>query len=408
MSRIFRLTGPSQQFRVIFVAQKVNAETQTLVDLVLKEPGSDGAFRALLILLQNSPDSSVIAGALGQIEPDSVGNADLRQDAAQLLQKADATELLPVWAPPSTEHANVFALTGAAPRFETRRTGITFGDIGGLEDVKKQVRRKIINPFQNKRALFERFKRKAGGGVLMYGPPGCGKTMLAKALASECQARFIEIKAADILDQFVGNAEKRISAVFQEARQTHPAVLFFDEVEALAQRRQFDSSKGVNTTVSALLNEMDGFAEDNDSLLFLGATNVPWSLDSAFRRPGRFDRAIFVPPPDQVAREFILKRLLEDRPVAAGLDLSTIIKESTGFSGADLSALVDTAIDVAIEDSPSVDALAPLSNEHFQEAFQEVRSTVGEWLGQAKNFAEYANENGTYDDLAAFLKKYAK
>ncbi len=395
-------------FRVGLVVQKVSVETQTLVDLVVREPSSEGAFRALLILLQNSPDSSVISGALAQIEPASIGSAALRDEAVELLRKADAAELLSVWSPARPAYSNVVALTQSAPPVNGFHKSITFKDIGGLEDVKKQVRRKIINPFQNKRALFERFKRKAGGGVLMYGPPGCGKTMLAKALANECQARFIEFRAADILDQFVGNAEKRLAAMFREARQTRPAVLFFDEVEALAQRRQFDSTKSVNTTVSALLNEMDGFSEHNESMLFLGATNVPWSLDSAFRRPGRFDRAIFVPPPDQVAREFILKQLLKDRPISQNLDLKAIVQKATGFSGADLSALVDTAIDMAIEDSPSVEQLSPLSNGHFNEAFREVRSTVGEWLGQARNFAEYANENGTYDDLSAFLKKYAK
>lgn len=392
----------------MFMVQKVNAETQTLVDLVLKEPSSEGAFRALLILLQNSPDSSVITDALAQIRPESIENPALRADAATLLQKANHPDLHETWEPETHTSTNVVPLAPRSDPPPTLRNGISFTDIGGLEDVKKQVRRKIINPFQNKRALFERFKRKAGGGVLMYGPPGCGKTMLAKALANECQARFIEIKAADILDQFVGNAEKKISSVFQEARQTRPAVLFFDEVEALAQRRQFDSNSRVNTTVSALLNEMDGFSENNDSLLFLAATNVPWSLDSAFRRPGRFDRAIFVPPPDQVAREFILRQLLDERPVSRHLDLPVIIKRSSGFSGADLSSLVDTAIDLAIEDSPSVEEIAPLANDHFEEAFREVKSTVGEWLGQAKNFAEYANENGTYDDLAAFLKKYAR
>ncbi len=390
--------------------RKVSSDIQSLLDLTIQNPKAEGSFRAALILLENAPDSSIVVDALAQIDPDTIADESLRDKAAELLIGAEATEEAARWKPQEPEAAsNVYSLTKKQTILPAKKpTGITFNDIGGLEEVKKQVRRKIINPFQNKKALFDRFKRKAGGGVLMYGPPGCGKTMLARALATECNAHFYDVRAADVLDQYVGNAEKRIAQIFADARASRPVVLFFDEVEALAQRRQFDGAAKINTTVSALLTEMDGFSENNEGMLFLGATNVPWSLDSAFRRPGRFDRAIFVPPPDKVARKFILKTLLDDRPTASDLNIDKIIDKSSGFSGADLSALVDTAIDIAIEESDSVDTLSPLSNEQFAEAFKEIKSSVGEWLGQARSFAEYANESGMYDDLAAFLKKYAK
>ena len=389
--------------------RKTNSDIQNLVDLVVRTPEIEGSFKALLILLDNAPDSSVIADALAQIEPEKIASEEQKAEAARLLDKADAPQLAGAWRPRPATADNVIALSPETTLPTARPgTAISFEDIGGLEEVKRQVRRKIINPFQNKKALFDRFRRKAGGGVLMYGPPGCGKTMLARALASECNAIFCDVRAADVLDQFVGNAEKKIAEIFEQARMVRPVVLFFDEIEALAQRRQIDSSSRVNTTVSALLTEMDGFTENNEGMLFLGATNVPWSLDSAFRRPGRFDRTIFVPPPDRVARQFILSGLLKQRPTAPGLDSKKIVERTAGFSGADLSALVDTAIDIAIEDSPSIEALVPLSNAHFADSFKEVRSSVGEWLGQARSFAEYANESGMYDDLAAFLKKYAR
>ena len=390
--------------------RKVSSDIQSLLDLTIENPKAEGSFRAALILLENVPDSSIVVDALAQIDPETIADESLRDKAAELLIGAEATEEAARWKPQEPEAAsNVYSLTKKQTILPAKKpTGITFNDIGGLEEVKKQVRRKIINPFQNKKALFDRFKRKAGGGVLMYGPPGCGKTMLARALATECNAHFYDVRAADVLDQYIGNAEKRIAQIFADARASRPVVLFFDEVEALAQRRQFDGAAKINTTVSALLTEMDGFSENNEGMLFLGATNVPWSLDSAFRRPGRFDRAIFVPPPDKVARKFILKTLLDDRPTSPDLNIDKIIDKSSGFSGADLSALVDTAIDIAIEDSDSVDTLSPLSNEQFAEAFKEIKSSVGEWLGQARSFAEYANESGMYDDLAAFLKKYAK
>ena len=140
----------------------------------------------------------------------------------------------------------------------------------------------------------------------------------------------------------------------------------------------------------------------------MGATNVPWSLDSAFRRPGRFDRTLFVPPPDKVARKFILNNQLEDRPVDPSLDISPLIGRTSGFSGADLVGLVDTALDYAIEDSQDADDLVPLSGRHFNEALSEVRPSTGEWLAQAGGYAEHANKDGLYDELAGFLKKYGR
>lgn len=391
---------------------QANHEIQNLVHLVLLENEAEVCFKALLILLEKASDSAIIENALGQISPESISNKEYRKEASQLLIDASCIELAKAWNNQDITEVvptNVIMLDKSSRSLPTAVSQSTsFSDIGGLESVKKQVRRKIISPFQNKRALFDKFKRKAGGGVLMYGPPGCGKTMLARALATECSAKFVEVRPADILDQYVGNAEKKLAQVFKNARENRPTVLFFDEFEALAQRRQFDDALRVNTVVSALLNEMDGFAEDNEGVLFLGATNVPWSIDSAFRRPGRFDRTIFVPPPDKVARKFIINSLLLDRPTEKTLSLKTIVEKTTGFSGADLSALVDTAIDIAIEESTDVESLSPLSDTHFNEAYNEVKSTVGEWLGQAQKYAEYANENGLYDDLADFLNKHGK
>ncbi len=393
------------------MATPISDDLQGLVDLAKANPGIPATFNALLVMLGNAPDSSVIVAALGQLNAEAVPSDELREKAASLLEDADAPQLAALWSPASGAEAasNVVSLHRGPNGERVKIAGpkITFDDIGGLEDVKRQVRRKIINPFKDS-GLFKKFKRKAGGGVLMYGPPGCGKTMMARALATECNAHFQNIRAADVLDQYVGNAEKRITGIFDEARKSKPVVLFFDEIEALAQRRQFDSNHSVSTVVSTLLNEMDGFSGENEGILFLGATNVPWSLDSAFRRPGRFDRTIFVPPPDKVARAFILKGLLEERPVAAGLSVDKIVKRSSGFSGADLEALVETATDYAIEESTSEEDLSPLNDDYFNEAFTEVRSSVGEWLGQAQNFAEYANKDGLYDDLAAFLKKYGR
>lgn len=390
-------------------------DVKSLVELVRAGTGGDATFRALLILLKNSSDSSHIVEALADIDPQLIGERDLRIGAAELLEKADAYEASKVWRATTEIHqtdeqpsTNIVSLRpGSAPAAEATHYGqvVTFDEVGGLDKVKRQIHRKIIRPFENP-GMVAKFKRKAGGGVLLYGPPGCGKTMIARAVANEVKAEFTEVRAAEVLDRYIGVAEGRIAEIFEHARANRPHVLFFDEVEALAQRRQFDSGYKVNTVVSVLLTEMD--SDRNEGILMLGATNLPWSLDSAFRRPGRFDRTLFVPPPDKVAREFILKRLLEGRPVSDLLDMENLVVRTGGFSGADLESLVETSVDYALDSSLSPENITLITNEHFEDAFDEVKSTTREWLSEARNFGEYANQSGMYDDLRDFLKKHAR
>jgi SpoVK/Ycf46/Vps4 family AAA+-type ATPase len=284
---------------------------------------------------------------------------------------------------------------------------LTFADVGGLEEIKQQIRKRIILPFQ-KPSLFERFKKKAGGGILLYGPPGCGKTLLARATAGECGAAFYNVAISDILDMYIGESERKLHALFEKARQSTPAVLFFDELEALATKRQYSREGTSAKLVSQFLTEMDGFAQTNKGVLILGATNVPWAIDPAFRRPGRFDRVLFVPPPDAPAREDILQLLLKDRPHEDNIDLSFLVKHTQGFSGADLANVVDTASDTAIERSLAQGAESPISAADLKGTLQEVKATALEWLTTARNYARYANEAGQYDEVLEFLQKHGK
>lgn len=288
---------------------------------------------------------------------------------------------------------------------EAQRIG--FDDVGGLDEVKQQIRRKIITPFQ-KPSLFERFRRKAGGGILLYGPPGCGKTLLARATAGECGARFFNIAIDDVLDMWMGESERKLHALFDQARRHAPAVMFFDEIEALGGKREYSREATTAKLVSQFLAELDGFAQNNQGVLILGATNVPWAVDPAFRRPGRFDRVLFVPPPDQKAREDILRGLLKDRPLGASLDIAGLARATSSFSGADLRNLVDTAADEAIDASLGAGEEVPLSAEHLKAALAQVRPTTLEWLTTARNYARYANEGGQYDDVLAFIRQHGR
>ena len=282
---------------------------------------------------------------------------------------------------------------------------VTFADVGGLDDIKKQIHRRIILPFQ-KPSLFQRFRRKAGGGILLYGPPGCGKTLIARATAGECGAHFYNVAVSDILDMYIGESERKLHELFEQARRSAPAVLFFDEVEALGGKRQYSREATSSKLVSQFLSELDGFAQNNQNVLVMAATNVPWAVDPAFRRPGRFDRVMFVPPPDRAARESILARLLQERPTAGALACREIAELTPGFSGADLRDLVDTAVDEAIEASINSGRECPVHMDHLRAALKEAKATTTEWLTTARNYARYANEGGQYDEVLEFLERH--
>jgi SpoVK/Ycf46/Vps4 family AAA+-type ATPase len=192
---------------------------------------------------------------------------------------------------------------GRAP-LQPVRSKLTFAEVGGHEELKRQIERRIITPFREP-SLFQRFKKRIGGGILMYGPPGCGKTLLARATAGQCNASFFNVAISDVLDMWLGESERKLAAIFTRARAAAPAVLFFDELDGLAAQQHRESTH--SSIISQFLAELDGFAGGNSGVLVLAATNIPWSIDPAFRRPGRFDRVLFVPPPDRTARARYLK-----------------------------------------------------------------------------------------------------
>ncbi len=283
----------------------------------------------------------------------------------------------------------------------------TFDDVIGLEKIKKQVHRKIILPFQ-KPSLFARFRKKVGGGVLMFGPPGCGKTLLARATAGECNASFFNVQISDVLDMYHGESERKLHAIFEKARTETPGVLFFDEIEALAGKRDHAGSSTISNVVSMMLAELDGFAQNNSGLLVLASTNVPWALDPPFLRPGRFDRMFFVPPPDKDARAGILEHHMKERPNTGDIDYKVLAAKTGGFSGADLANLVEEAAGAAIDESIEQETEVPISWNHFREVLPETRSTTIEWLTTARNYARYSNDGGRYNDVLDFLKKHGK
>jgi len=239
---------------------------------------------------------------------------------------------------------------------------------------------------------------------VLYGPPGCGKTFLARAVAGEIGARFVNVGLADVLDMWFGESERRLHEIFESARRRAPTLLFFDEVDALGQRRTTLKGSAGRTLVNQFLSEMDGFAGRNEAVFVLGATNHPWDLDPALRRPGRFDRLLFVPPPDAAARRRIFELKLKNRPHAR-IDLDAAARASDGFSGADIDAVVETATELAIEASLKGGEEHAIDDALLTRALRDVRPSSRPWFETARNFVLYANEGGLYDELLVHLKK---
>ena len=285
---------------------------------------------------------------------------------------------------------------------DIERPRITFADVGGMDSVKDEIRMKIIHPLEHP-DLYAQYGKSAGGGILLYGPPGCGKTHLARATAGEVRASFLGIGISDVLDMWIGSSEKNLHAIFDGARSHRPAVLFFDEVDALAARRtDFHGATGRNV-VNQFLSELDGIEGDNREVLVLAATNAPWHLDAAFRRPGRFDRVIFVPPPDVVARAAIVEVLLRDRPVAS-IDAGAIARKTDGFSGADLKGVVDVAIEAKLRAAIREGIPTPIGTNDLLEAAKQITPSTREWFSTARNYVLYANDAGLYDPVRPYLK----
>ncbi len=287
------------------------------------------------------------------------------------------------------------------PEAEVERPTIAFKDVGGMDAVKEEVRMKIILPLTSP-DLFKAYGKKAGGGILLYGPPGCGKTYLARATAGEVNASFMAIGISDVLDMWIGQSEKNLHAIFEQARAHRPCVLFFDEVDALGANRTHMLRSGGRHLINQFLSELDGVTDSNDDVLILAATNAPWHLDSAFRRPGRFDRILFVPPPDTPARAAILRLQLRGKPID-DVDFDAVAKKTPEFSGADLKAVVETAVEAKLREAMKSGKIQPLATRDLLAAAKTHKASTRDWFETARNHALYSNQSGLYDDILTYL-----
>ncbi len=288
---------------------------------------------------------------------------------------------------------------------DVEKPTITFADVGGLDELKEKIRLRVLYPLKRP-DLYKAFGKKVGGGLLLYGPPGCGKTFLARATAGEAGIHFVAVGIEEVLDMWLGQSEKKLHELFKTARDKAPAILFFDEVDSLGGRRSGLRHESYRTLVTQFLSELDGVNGQSEGVLVIGATNAPWDVDPAFRRPGRFGEVLFVPPPDLRARVEILKLKLAGKPVAPDVDVAEIARATELCSGADLDHVVQSAIEAALAESLRGGAVRAIGTADLRAAQKKVKPTTLEWFSTAKNFATYANDSGQFDEVLDYLKRH--
>lgn len=304
------------------------------------------------------------------------------------------------------KHPALRVVAGGAdldPEGFEQEADLTLADVVGMEQVKHRLDLAFLAPLRNPemRKLYGKSLR---GGLMLYGPPGCGKTFIARATAGELGARFITIGLSDVLDMYIGQSERNLHEIFESARRKAPCVLFLDEIDALGRKRSLRRNHADRDIVNQLLAELDGVQNQNDGLFVLAASNHPWDVDEALRRPGRLDRALLVLPPDEPARVHLLRQSMTERP-HQDIDFEAIAAKTDGYSCADIVHLCDSATELAMSDSITSGKVRPVSAKDFQRVLKDVRATTRPWFETARNFALFANEGGAYDELADYLRK---
>ncbi|MFS1702998.1 AAA family ATPase [Alteromonas sp. AMM-1] len=368
--------------------ERLNDAIALLQQCVLHHPDDSEAMQKLIDVMQNAGHKDVgVYQALqsaGSVKHNNAPEVSRVRGAKLKLVSTNSTEYDPT--DDTHEQDDVIYLN----------------DVAGMEAVKKRLTLSFLAPLKHPE-LSKQFGKKVSGGLLLYGPPGCGKTYIARALAGELGAKFINVGMADILDMYVGESERKLHDIFQTARRNAPCVLFFDELDALGHKRTNLKNSGMRTLVNQLLNEMDSVESNNKNVFVLGATNLPWDVDQALKRPGRFDRMVAVFPPDKVARKAIFEMNLSNTPVS-GLSIDKLVDKTELYSGADIAHICQSAIENALEKSLELGQVKALDDKDFAAPLKEIKASALSWFESARNYALFANESGNFDELLEFIK----
>lgn len=344
-------TNPAYQYQIYqtYLTQAREAETSGALESAQKLYRH--AAQSLLVVAKSND---------GEIQASQLKNVEL------LINKANSL----------TQGGSAGSQSAQGPFQAEAVPDVGFCDIAGLEDVKREVRERVLQPIL-KPEVYQAFGIKPGGGILMFGLPGTGKTMIARAIAKEVQAPFFYINTSDIKDKYVGSSERNIAALFDQVRKEKAAVIFMDEFDGLGGKAGDDSNSTSRSILAELKSQMDGFDKDAKTvLLLLAATNKPWDIDTSFLRSGRFSKMLYVPLPDEEARRFLVTRHLSKHPLEADMDLHSLVQKTEGYNAADVVEVCTQAKLRAASRSVKVDQISKISQEDIQTALKQFRSTV--------------------------------
>ncbi len=289
--------------------------------------------------------------------------------------------------------------------------GMKFSDVAGLNDLKKTLKKEVIYPIKHPK-LSKLYKQRIGSGVLLYGPPGCGKTFMIKAIAGEIGWPYINASCGNIIARYAGQTENNLHRVFEAARgyvktKGPGVILFLDEIDALGHRRDEISSGSLDLriVVNTLLTELDGMSS-NDKVFVIGATNAPWSVDPALKRPGRFDNVIFVTPPDQETRVELFNLYTKGLPMAKDIDLKTLASKTRNYSSVDIREICDAAAEMPWEEAIATNKARRIKMADFEKVLENSRSSLTEWYEMVYQKGYYEQYKDIFPELASSVEEF--
>lgn len=287
---------------------------------------------------------------------------------------------------------------------ESKKPDMTFEDVANLEKVKDELRKRVVYPIKNPE-LAEKIGIEKSVGILLYGPPGCGKTYIAKAIVGECNATFFNVHITDILSKESGEPEKIIQEIFERAEKNAPAIIFIDEIDALLGRRDLDREE--KRILAQFLIEMDGF-EKKKGIFVIAATNVPWEIDPALRRAGRFTSQIFVQPPNFEARVKLFEMFLKDKKISKDVDIEKLAELTDGYASSDIKAICNLAFDISLEEVVNTGVGGEIRQSDLINAISKQKSSLASWYKMAKKQILECDEKEIYIDLIKNIEEFEK